>query len=98
MSKEAKKKFIDKMNEYSEDEEIFPIYSDYTKEELNFNSRLAEAKEEMEQVKKEAAKSKEKGIKEGVRNTALNLIKKGMDVSFISEVTGLSVEEIEALK
>ncbi len=44
----------------------------------------------------------EQGIEQGrvkeVRNIALNMLQKGLEVSLISEVTGLSAEEIKRLK
>ena len=46
-------------------------------------------------------KAKEEGIKEGIRENqilvAKNLKKSGLDIKFISENTGLSIEEIEKL-
>jgi predicted transposase/invertase (TIGR01784 family) len=43
------------------------------------------------------AKGKAEGITEGKAEVALMLLKKGMDSTFISEVTGLSVQEIKRL-
>ena len=37
------------------------------------------------------------GLKEGKLQIAKNLKKKNMDINFISEVTGLSVEEIQKI-
>ena len=46
-------------------------------------------------------KAKEEGIKEGIKENqilvAKNLKKSGLDIKFISENTGLSIEEIEKL-
>jgi len=41
--------------------------------------------------------SYEDGETAGVRKTAKNMKAKGFDIAMISEVTGLSVEEIEKL-
>ena len=38
-----------------------------------------------------------KGIKEGIRNVAKNLLETGMPIEKITEVTGLSEEEIRGL-
>ena len=38
------------------------------------------------------------GHKEEKENIAMNMLKKGSDITFISEVTELSVEEIQKLK
>ena len=43
-------------------------------------------------------KGMEKGMEKGRRSVALNMLKKQADMAFISEVTGLSVEEIKKLK
>ncbi len=40
----------------------------------------------------------EKGIAEGVEKTAINMLKKNMDIDTIMELTGLSKEKIEELK
>jgi len=40
----------------------------------------------------------EQGIEKGIENTARNMLKKTDDLTFISEVTGLSIEQIEAMK
>jgi len=39
----------------------------------------------------------EEGIKKGIKKTAVCLFKKKMDVQFISEVTGLSENELQEL-
>ena len=44
----------------------------------------------------------EKGFKEGVqesrRGTAINALKKGLEISLIQEITGLSMETLTELK
>ncbi len=54
------------------------------------------AVKELIQIKLE--EGKKEGIKEGKKEIALNLLKKGMDTKFISQVTGLTVKEIKQLK
>ena len=44
------------------------------------------------------AEGMEKGREEGMQAVALNMLKKGADIAFISEVTGLSVDEVNKLK
>ena len=45
---------------------------------------------------------KEEGLKEGIKKgkleTAKNMLKKGLDINLVSEITGLSIEEIDGLK
>ncbi|GGB38854.1 hypothetical protein GCM10011409_15460 [Lentibacillus populi] len=43
-------------------------------------------------------KGKEIGREEGIRQVAMEMLRKGAAVNFISEVTKLSKKEIEALK
>ncbi|MCP4108818.1 MAG: hypothetical protein GY749_25285 [Desulfobacteraceae bacterium] len=54
------------------------------------------AVKELIQIKLE--EGKKEGIKEGKKEIALNLLKKGMDTKFISQVTGLTAKEIKQLK
>ena len=39
----------------------------------------------------------EKGIEKNTRETALKMIKSGLDIKLIANITGLSVEEIQKL-
>jgi len=39
----------------------------------------------------------EKGIEKNTRETALKMVKNGIEINLISNITGLSVEEIEKL-
>ncbi len=43
-------------------------------------------------------KGEQIGIRKGVKETAKKMLEKGAEIEFIIEVTGLSIEEIEALK
>lgn len=52
-------------------------------------------KEGLEEGRKESMKQ---GMKEGIRKTAKKLIKLGMSMEQIKEVTGLTEEEIHNLK
>lgn len=45
----------------------------------------------------ELAAREKKGHEQGIKATAKNLLNEGMDIKFISKVTGLSIEEIEKL-
>ena len=40
----------------------------------------------------------QQGHKEEKENIAMNMLKRGSDMTFISEMTGLSLEEIQKLK
>jgi len=41
--------------------------------------------------------AKKEGIREATRETALKMKKSGLEISLISNITGLSIEEIEKL-
>ncbi|RLD10813.1 hypothetical protein DRI50_10655 [candidate division KSB1 bacterium] len=49
-------------------------------------------------IRKGLREGKQKGIQEEKMNTAIQLLKEGLDVNFIARVTALSQEEIEKLK
>ena len=40
---------------------------------------------------------KEEGIKQGKEEIARNMLKKGLDISLVSEISGLTIEEIQEL-
>ena len=43
-------------------------------------------------------KGRQEGLKKGRQEVILNMLKKKLDISLISEVTGLSAKEIKKLK
>lgn len=43
-------------------------------------------------------KGREEGREEGIRKTAINLLKMGMSESVVAEGTGLTIDEIKELK
>ena len=49
-------------------------------------------------MKEAVKKGLEKGLKEGVLLTAKNMLNKKLDINLISEVTGLSISDINKLK
>lgn len=83
MEKEAREKLEENTNKMSGDEEVYALYSAYSREELEKNTLLAEAKNS--------------GIKEEKINITKNLKNFGMSIQDIMKVTGLSKEEIEKL-
>jgi len=60
---------------------------------------LDQAKKEgrREGIEEGIEKGIEKGIKKNTKETALKMKKSGIEISLISNITGLSVEEIEGL-
>ena len=112
MSKEEADKLTCRVEELSCDRENIALYTKLTNEEMVFNTRLANAEEAAEERGKERGielgkelgvelgkeLGKEQGSKETKIDIAKNLIKAGLDSNKISEFTGLTVEEIEALR
>ena len=87
MEKEAKEKLIEEVNKYSSDEEVIALYSAYTKDELEHNTQLIEAREA--------------GINEGIKKRNLeiakNLLNRNIKIDDIIDITGLSKEEIQII-
>ena len=100
MSKEEADKLACRVEELSCDRENIALYTKYSNEEMVFNTRLANATEAAEErgVELDVELGKEQGSKETKIDIAKNLIKAGLDSNKISEFTGLTVEEIEALR
>jgi predicted transposase/invertase (TIGR01784 family) len=71
-------------------------------EELAFGILLEEAKAETEKVRAEVGRksqeSLEKGVAEGKKTVAVNLLKMGIDVEKTAAATGLSTEEVKKLR
>ena len=86
---------IDEVNKYSSDEEAVVLYSAYTKEELEKNTLLEEAEE------LGLKRGMEEGLKQGAKNKQIEiariLLNKKMTKEEISDITQLSLEEIEKL-
>lgn len=88
MEKEIKEELVDKVKQYSEDNEVVALYSAYTKEELERNTLIEDAEK----------KGLSRGMKQRNIEIAKKMLKKGMIISDIEEITDLSKEEIEELK
>lgn len=75
------KKAMDIINEMSMDEKEWELYMSRQRAILDYNTGMRDAREE--------------GIKEGAIKIAKNMLKKGIDIDTIIEVTGLTKEEIK---
>ena len=82
------KEVYKKLEELSEDKDLALLYDEKEREE-------EKRKEELEYAKELGYTS---GINKGIEQTAKNMLNKNMDISIISEITGLSKEEIQKLK
>lgn len=78
---------------YGDDEIMKQVYEDAKKLTSNFDEILFYNKEELyNQV------SFEKGEENGKKSIVINMLKKGLDISLISEITGFSIEEINTIQ
>lgn len=83
MEKEAKEKLEEKTSKMSDDEEVYALYSAYTKEELEKNTLIEEAEQ--------------RGIENRNIEIAKNLKNVGISIDDISKATSLTKEEIKKL-
>jgi len=108
MEEEAKEKLVEEVDKYSSSNQVVALYSKYTREELEHNTLLIEAREEgIEQGMKEGEKRGiERGIKEGkeqgIKQASIEIAKKLLHipnntVEQIADITGLSIETIKNL-
>ena len=84
MREESKEKLIKNVERYSSDEDVFTLYTELSKSELEKNTMIAEAREE--------------GINKRNTQIAKSMIQKKFNLDSISEITGLSIKELSKLK
>ena len=84
MRDESKEKLIENVERYSSDEDVFTLYTELSKSELEKNTMIAEAREE--------------GINKRNTEIAKSMIQKKFNLDSISEITGLSIKELSKLK
>ena len=84
------KEVYDEYNKFADTKDLFENYAEYEK---NYFDILA--------LSEERIRGREEGREEGIKETqismARNMKNKNMDIKLISELTGLSIEEIEKL-
>ncbi|KLI42097.1 hypothetical protein SZ40_10490 [Brachyspira hyodysenteriae] len=84
------KEVYDEYSKFADTKDLFENYAEYEK---NYFDILA--------LSEERIRGREEGIKEGIKETqismARNMKNKNMDIKLISELTGLTTEEIEKL-
>ena len=73
-------------------EELFRISSN-EKERMLYEDRRASLLDKVSALEN----AERKGLEKGKKETAKNLLDKGLDIEFVSEVTGLSINEIKML-
>ena len=81
-------------------EELFRISSN-EKERMLYEDRRASLLDKVSALENAERKGLQKGLQQGLekgkKETAKNLLDKGLDIEFVSEVTGLSINEIKML-
>ena len=100
MEKEAEEKLIEEVDKYSSDDEVIALYSAYSREELERNTLIEEAKKEatkqgLEQGLKQGLKQ---GLEQGIKQVVKKMLEEKFDIESICKATGLSKEEIEKIK
>ena len=88
MKESMKEKLQREFEELNADEECIALYSDYTQAELEYNTGIGEAKQE----------GVKQGVEQGKIDIAKTMLAKGYSPKEISEITKLSMEELEKLK
>ena len=111
MRDESKEKLIKNVERYSSDEDVFTLYTELSKSELEKNTMIAEARDEgilLGEKRGEArgekrgkklgeVQGKKLGIASEKINIAKTMIQKKFNLDSISEITGLSIKELSKL-
>ena len=91
MEKEAKSKLVDETMKYTSDEDVVALYFEKSKEELERNTFIEEARQSgMKQ-------GIEKGMKQRNMEIAKSMLQENMSLEITHKITGLTKEEIENL-
>ena len=112
MRDESKEKLIENVERYSSDEDVFTLYTELSKSELEKNTMIAEARDEgillgekRGEVRGEKrgkklgeVQGKKLGIASEKINIAKTMIQKKFNLDSISEITGLSIKELLKLR
>ena len=95
MREESKEKLIKNVERYSSDEDVFTLYTELSKSELEKNTMIAEATDEGILL------GEKRGISEGMkkRNTqiAKSMYDENIDINTISRVTNLGIDSLHRM-
>ena len=97
---EMLEKFMSEVERMNKDRKFANMMSQEEEAKKLHNTLMHHAKDEgfQEGVEYGIEQGIEQGIKQKTKETALNMLKKDIDKNTISEITGLSIKEIENLK
>ena len=96
MEKEVQDKLVDTLDTYSQDEEVIALYSAYSKEELEKNTLINEAKRDG--IEQGIKQGKIEGINQRNIEIAKKMLKENEPIDKIILYTNLTVKGIEDLK
>lgn len=96
MEKESKEKLLEEMNEFSDDEENIFLYTALPRSEMEQNTYIYEAREEG--YNDGFNNGFNDGILDGKKQMVINMLKKDIDVNTISEISGMTIKEINSIK
>ena len=88
-------KAIEEYKRFTSDDKLMRAYA--ARDAFLVGQKMMLSRERKEGIEKGIEKGKLEGIKERNYTIAKNLKKSGLDIKFISEITGLTLEEIEKL-
>ena len=100
LTKETTNKLVNQMNKLSGDDDMVRLYTKLSRREMEFNTLKEEAQEAgfKEGFDNGFQDGFQDGIKENNIEIAKKMLEKNTDINFISEITGLDIEEIKKLK
>ena len=81
-------KIYKRLDKLSEDEALSLLYDEKEREEENKQAEIEYAEEH----------GLNKGISQGIKQTAKNMLERNMNIDVVAEITGLSLEEVIKLK
>ena len=99
MREESKEKLIENVERYSSDEDVFTLYTELPKSELEKNTMIAEANDEG--FKNGVLVGEKRGEKRGAENEKINVAKsmydENIDINTISRVTNLGIDSLHRM-
>ena len=81
-------KIYKRLDKLSEDEALSLLYDEKEREEEKKRAEIEYAEEH----------GLNKGISQGIKQTAKNMLERNMNIDVVAEITGLSLEEVIKLK
>ena len=95
MRKESKEKLIKNVERYSSDEDIFTLYTELSKSELEKNTMIAEANDKG--FKNGVLVGEKRGAANEKINVAKSMYAENIDINIISRVTNLEINKLQGM-